>query len=193
MIAGSPRSRTPSKLWCVATTTTTTPSSGGVARVSSRGGRAPPRVWASRAGDAVLSAARAHAQPMPGCDVLLRTLPQVPAGQVLQWRERGQHDLRHAVEQSLAPPQLWICGHVHEARGQAPAERGRRAEDSRAERCQRERRPRVTPRRRSVRRRRITSRRRGGGRQRPVRNGGCSRWAQRLRTGAALYDGKARC
>ena len=146
MIAGSPRSRTPSRLWCVATTTTTTPSSGGVARASSTRRPALLRVCGLRVLVMPFSRRRgAHTRsPMPGCDVLLtHSPPKFLLGQVLQWREcDGSTLLRHAVEQSLAPPQLWICGHVHEARARLPGERGRRAEDPRAEGCQRERRAR---------------------------------------------------
>ena len=58
--------------------------------------------------------------PMPGCDVLLtHSPPKFLLDKCYNGENAGSTTLRHAVEQSLAPPQLWICGHVHEARGHA--------------------------------------------------------------------------
>ena len=64
---------------------------------------------------------RAHTRsPMPGCDVLLtHSPPKFLLDKCYNGENAGSTTLRHAVEQSLAPPQLWICGHVHEARGHA--------------------------------------------------------------------------
>ena len=58
--------------------------------------------------------------PMPGCDVLLtHSPPKFLLDKCYNGENAGSTTIRHAVEQSLAPPQLWICGHVHEARGHA--------------------------------------------------------------------------
>jgi len=55
---------------------------------------------------------------IPECDVLVSHLP--PFGvqdRTYQMTHAGSMSLRRAVENSPVKPRLWLCGHIHEARG----------------------------------------------------------------------------